>query len=138
MLFFVFLAAALDEVVHIAFVFFFDEERIVFVIVLVGAVLAQIDVFDAGGFTAQDISRMTADMWADLLWDRDTQARLKRDGLTIDALNLGGACPYRFAPGENGHVIVTLAPTDQAATLIDLWRVHFLRGILPRSQTTKP
>lgn len=94
--------------------------------------------FDPGALTLDDITRRTADMWADLLWDKDTQARLKRDGLAIDALNLGGACPYRFAPGDNGHVIVTLASTNQAETLIDLWRVHFLRGILPRSQTPKP
>ncbi|PXA86239.1 hypothetical protein DMC47_35270 [Nostoc sp. 3335mG] len=88
--------------------------------------------FDPGTLALDDIERRTADIWADLRWDMDAQARLKRDGLALDLLNLGGACPYRFAPGEDGQLVLTLAQTEHSETLIDLWRLHFLRSVRPR------
>lgn len=88
--------------------------------------------FDAGALTRDEIARRTADMWADLPWDRESLARLKRDGLVLDGLNLGGACPYRLAPDDAGQVVVSVVPAEYAETLIDLWRLHFLRGFRAR------
>ncbi|WP_454883443.1 hypothetical protein [Sphingomonas oryzagri] len=88
--------------------------------------------FDSGGLAVDDIARLTADMWADLAFDRDALAALKRDGLTLDGVNLGGLAPYRFAVGDDSDVRVT-AIGDHAEMLLDLWRVHFLRGLRPRN-----
>jgi hypothetical protein len=88
--------------------------------------------FDSGGLAVEDIARLTADMWADLAFDRDALAALKRDGLTLDGINLGGPSPYRFDAGSAGQVRVA-AFGDHADTLLDLWRVHFLRGLRPRN-----
>lgn len=88
--------------------------------------------FDSGGLAADDIARMTADMWADLAFDRDALAALKRDGLTLDGINLGGHTPYRFDAEDTGQVRVS-AGGEHADTLLDLWRVHFLRGLRPRN-----
>jgi hypothetical protein len=88
--------------------------------------------FDSGDLAVDDIARLTADMWADLAFDRDALAALKRDGLTLDGINLGGVVPYRFEINDDGHVRVT-AIGDHAETLLDLWRVHFLRGLRPRN-----
>jgi hypothetical protein len=88
--------------------------------------------FDAGDLTLDEIARRASDMWADLPWDRESLARLKRDGLTFDGLNLGGACPYRFALDAGGLTVVTAEPDDLAGTLLDLWQVHFLRGFRSR------
>ena len=88
--------------------------------------------FDAGALTAEEVARRTADMWADLPWDRESLARLKRDGLSLGGLNLGGASPYRFTRDDAGQVVVSAATTEHAETLIDLWRLHFLRGFRAR------
>jgi hypothetical protein len=88
--------------------------------------------FDAAGLDAESVARVTGDMWADLPFDRDALAALKRDGLTLDGLNIGGACPYRFEPLDGDQIAVTVAG-DQADVLLDLWRMHFQRGLRPRS-----
>jgi hypothetical protein len=88
--------------------------------------------FDSGGLAVDDIARLTADMWADLAFDRDALAALKRDGLVLDGINLGGHNPYRLEPVEGGQVRVA-ARGEHADALLDLWRVHFLRGLRPRT-----
>jgi hypothetical protein len=88
--------------------------------------------FDAGALTLDEVARRTADMWADLPWDRESLARLKRDGLALEGINLGGACPYRFAFDDAGEVVVSVASAEHAETLIDLWRLHFLRSFRAR------
>lgn len=88
--------------------------------------------FDSGGLALDHIARLSADMWADLAFDRDALAALKRDGLTLDGINLGGHNPYRFGIAEGGQVRVSAAG-EHADTLLDLWRIHFLRGLPPRN-----
>jgi len=88
--------------------------------------------FDAGGFTAQDISRMTADMWADLPFDRDALGALKRDGLTLDGVHLGGPMPYRFEPAGDDRIVLTVL-AEPSDALLDLWKIHFRRGLRPRN-----
>jgi len=88
--------------------------------------------FDAAGIDAEGVARLTADMWADLPFDRDALTALKRDGLLLDGLNIGGPCPYRIGSLEGDRIAVT-ADGDQADVLLDLWRMHFQRGLRPRS-----
>jgi hypothetical protein len=88
--------------------------------------------FESGGLAPEEIARITADMWADLSFDRDALAALKRDGLSVDGLNLGGASPYRFVAGEDDQVIVRAEGPDVDA-LLDLWRIHFRRGVRSRN-----
>jgi hypothetical protein len=88
--------------------------------------------FNCGGLAVDDVARLTADMWADLAFDRDALAALKRDGLMLDGINLGGHAPYRFEIDSADHVRVSTVG-EHAATLLDLWRVHFLRGLRPRN-----
>ncbi|WP_454882604.1 hypothetical protein [Sphingomonas oryzagri] len=88
--------------------------------------------FDAGALTPDEVARRTADMWADLPWDRESLSRLKRDGLVLEGLNLGGACPYRFTLDDAGQIVVSAPVAEHAETLIDLWRLHFLRGFRAR------
>ncbi len=49
-----------------------------------------------------------------------TLARLKRGGLALDGVRLTGLSPFVTDP-------------DQAATLLDLWRVRFMKGLRPGS-----
>jgi hypothetical protein len=88
--------------------------------------------FESDAGALDEIERLTAEHWADLLFNREALAALKRDGLALDGLHLGGQSPYRFRAGENGTLIVT-ARGERADTLIDLWRLHFLRLIKPRN-----
>lgn len=82
--------------------------------------------FDPGGLTLEDVARLSADIWADLPFNRDALAALKRDGLVLDGVNLGGPYPYRAVADENGKVQVTAEGPDQAV-LLDLWVMHFQR-----------
>lgn len=88
--------------------------------------------FDSAGLSVDEVARHTADMWADLPFDRDGLSALKRDGLALDGLNLGGHCPYRISVADNGQLRVG-ATGEQADALLDLWRMHFLRGLRPRT-----
>ena len=88
--------------------------------------------FESGGLSADDVERLTADMWADLAFDREALANLKRDGLALEGINLGGHSPYRFEPGEADEIRVTTSG-EHADILLDLWRIHFRRGLRPRN-----
>lgn len=87
--------------------------------------------FDSAGLTPEEVARLTADIWADLPFDRESLAALKRDGLALDGLNLGGASPYRFRASENDQIVVEATGPD-VDTLLDLWRIHFRRILRPR------
>lgn len=89
--------------------------------------------FDAAGLDAEAVARLAADMWADLPFDRDALAALKRDGLMLDGLNIGGPCPYRIAALEGDRITVT-ADGDQADVLLDLWRMPHTTGRRARPQ----
>jgi hypothetical protein len=88
--------------------------------------------FDAAGIAIDKIARLAADMWADLPFDRDALAALKRDGLVVDGLKLGGPCPYRFRDVDGGQMLIT-ASGERADMLLDLWRVHFQRRLKPHN-----
>ena len=92
----------------------------------------QTHMFDPGDLSIDDIARRTADIWADLRFDRDTLARIRRDGLMLDGINLGGPSPFQFDSGVDGMVSVGAGSDDAAATLLDLWRLHFQRGLRSR------
>jgi len=87
--------------------------------------------FDADGVAFNDIERIIADMWADLPFDRDALAGLKRDGLALDGINLGGPNPYHLMAREPGTITLAVSG-PHADTLLDLWRIHFLRGLRPQ------
>lgn len=88
--------------------------------------------FESGGLAAEDLIRIAADMWADLPFDREALAGLKRDGIPLDKLHLGGPSPFVLTGGEADHFEVHVDGPD-ADTLLDLWRIHFLRGLRPRN-----
>jgi hypothetical protein len=93
--------------------------------------------FDPGALTLDDIRRLAADMWSDIAFDEAALARLKRDGLMLDGVRLTGPSPFELRSGEDGQMTVSIAETvtDPAhvGTLLDLWRVHVMRGLRPGS-----
>lgn len=88
--------------------------------------------FDPGALTLDHVLRITRETWADLPFDRDALAVLKRDGLSLDGVKLGGTSPYRYDPAPDGTLLVTAGEGEAGAVLLDLWRLHFARAL--RSQ----
>jgi len=88
--------------------------------------------FESGGLSAPEVERVTANMWADLPFDREAIGALKRDGLVLDGVHLGGPMPYRFEPAGDDRIVVIVAGAD-GQTLLDLWQIHFRRGLRPRN-----
>lgn len=88
--------------------------------------------FERESLTLDEVRLRAADLWSDLAFDEPAHARLKRDGLMLDGLRLTGPIPFVLTQDE-GDIIVTIAPvvadSDQAATLLDLWRIHFMKGL---------
>ena len=74
-------------------------------------------------------------MWSDIAFDDVALARLKRDGLALDGVRLTGPSPFELRQVEGGAVTVSIAEmaTDPAhvRALVDLWRVHVMRGLRP-------
>lgn len=91
--------------------------------------------FDPGPLALDVIAQLTAAMWSDLAFDQSALAALKRDGLALDGVRLTGPCPYGFATLDGREIELSLAPTitdpHQIGLLIDLWQVHFMRGLRP-------
>lgn len=92
--------------------------------------------FEAETMGLDEIRRLAADIWSDLAFDEATLARLKRDGLTLDGVRLTGPSPFVLT--QHGRQIAVsiasfVADPDHAATLLDLWRVHFMKGLRPGS-----
>lgn len=93
--------------------------------------------FDPGPLDLRDVERMTAAMWSDLAFDQSALAAFRRDGLALDGVRLTGPCPYELAAAGDGYIDVTVSPAvadpQPAGLLIDLWQVHFMRGLRPGS-----
>jgi hypothetical protein len=93
--------------------------------------------FDPGALALDDIRRLAADMWSDIAFDEAVLARLKRDGLTLDGVRLTGPSPFEIRASDNGPVTVSIASTvsdpAHAESLLDLWRVHMMKGLRPGS-----
>lgn len=84
-----------------------------------------------------EIQRLATDMWSDLAFDEQALARLRRDGLALDGLRLTGPTPFQIASAGSDELVVTIAPSVSdpmhIATLLDLWRLHFMKGLRPGS-----
>ena len=93
--------------------------------------------FETETLGLDEIRRLAADMWSDIAFDEVTLAGFKRDGLVLDGVRLTGPSPYLLTEEVGHQITVSIAPfvgdPDHAATLLDLWRVHFMRGLRPGS-----
>lgn len=89
--------------------------------------------FERGSLALDDIERLNADIWAELVFDDGVRAALKRDGLGIDRLRLTGPNPFHFGLADDTRVVVSANDHADADALLDLWRVHFLRRIRERA-----
>jgi len=85
--------------------------------------------FERGALEPGMVERLTADVWADLAFDETAKAALKRDGLSLDGLRLTGPNPFLVTESDAGQVTISVPGPNDAAALLDLWQVHFLRRI---------
>lgn len=88
--------------------------------------------FDPQGLCPDDIRRRMTDAWAGLPFDADALAALKRDGLSLEQLRLGGANPYNVSRTRDANIMVRVADGPAAQPLIDLFQLHFLRRLRDR------
>lgn len=93
--------------------------------------------FDPAPLALADVQRLATDMWSDLAFDEAALERLKRDGLMLEGVRLTGPSPFVIADAGDGQLRVSIDPAvahpDHGDTLLDLWRVHFVRGLRPGS-----
>ena len=93
--------------------------------------------FDPGPIDPADVRRIAADLWSGLAFDEAALARLKRDGLTLHSVRLTGPMPYIVERLDDGGIVVTIADgidnSAHVATLLDLWRLHFIKALRPGS-----
>jgi hypothetical protein len=87
--------------------------------------------FDPGVLTLDEVRRMSAGIWSDLAFDDEARAQLRRDGLNLDGVRLTGPSPYRLELTADDQVQVSVDVGPDAETLIDLFRLHFLKGLRP-------
>jgi hypothetical protein len=85
--------------------------------------------FDPGSLDLAQVQRLAEDMWSDLAFDDAALARLKRDGLVLDGVRLTGPIPYQLAQDENCSIRVSAGDHPHAAILLDLWQLHFVKGL---------
>jgi hypothetical protein len=85
--------------------------------------------FDPGTLDLAEVRRLADDMWSDLAFDEPTLARLKRDGLMLDGVRLTGPIPYHLEREEDGQIRGTTGEHPHSATLLDLWHLHFMKGL---------
>ncbi len=71
-------------------------------------------------------ARLATSIWAGLAFDDAARAALKRDGLVLDGLRLGGPMPFVFARVEASRIRVTTPEQADADALLDLFRVWLL------------
>ncbi len=87
--------------------------------------------FERGALDPSEINRLNTEIWADLAFDEAAKAALKRDGLELDGLRIGGPNPFRVL-GDDVQVTIDAGQGPVGDALMDLWRVHFLRRIRER------
>lgn len=79
------------------------------------------------------VQELASAIWSDLAFDEQTLTQLKRDGLQLDRLQMADPSPYMFEMAQSGEIIAMITPSvrdiDQAATLLDLWRMHFMQSL---------
>jgi hypothetical protein len=80
-----------------------------------------------------EIRRLVVEIWAGLAFDNDVRAGLRRDGFAIDKVRLTGPIPFMLAAMADGRIAVTATRRDDAAALLDLWRLYFMRRIRDRN-----
>jgi len=85
--------------------------------------------FERGALEPGMVERLTAEYWADLAFDEAAKAALKRDGLALDGLRLTGPNPFAVVETDPDRVTLSAPGRSDAAALLDLWQVHFLRRI---------
>ncbi len=88
---------------------------------------------EPGDLDPAKAAALTANLWADIAFDDDAHAALRRDGLDPDALRLTGPNPFSFALSPDNKALVVTAPGAEAGrdeALLDLFRIYFLRRIL--------
>jgi len=88
--------------------------------------------FDPGVLAPEDVMRAAGNIWSDLAFDEEARAQLRRDGLVLDGVRLTGPNPYAIEALPDGMIRVSVEPGPAAETLIDLWRLHVMRGLRPR------
>lgn len=85
--------------------------------------------FDPGPLGLDEIIRLALEMWSDLGFDEVALARLRRDGLALEGVRLRGPCPYVIDNSDEQTIRVRVEAGAPSETLLDLWRLHFSRGL---------
>lgn len=85
--------------------------------------------FERGALDLTEIERLNAEIWADLAFDEAAKAALRRDGLPLDGLRLGGSNPYLVSADTETAVAIEAGDSPETQDLLDLWQMHFLRRI---------
>ena len=89
--------------------------------------------FDPGPLGLADVQRLAADMWSDIAFDEQALSRLRRDGLMLDGVRLTGPCPFQIDQPEGQDIRIRVEHGAPAEILLDLWQLHFSKGLRPGS-----
>jgi hypothetical protein len=85
------------------------------------------------GADPADIERATTALWAELLFDDNAKAALRRDGLSLEGVRITGPNPYAVHVSETDAdvLIVTANAVDtvQRDALLALWHVYFMKRV---------
>lgn len=87
--------------------------------------------FAAPAHEPATLAARSVELWAELAFDQDAHAILKRDGLDPAALRLTGPHPFAYEAAPGGTIAVTARAADEpsAEALLDLFRIYFLRRL---------
>jgi len=85
--------------------------------------------FDRGTLGLDEIIRLALDMWSDVGFDEIALARLRRDGLALNGVRLRGPSPYLIDSPDGQTIRVRVEDGAPSEMLLDLWRMHFSRGL---------
>jgi hypothetical protein len=84
--------------------------------------------FETDGLGLERCNTLVAQIWADLAFDSDAHAALKRDGLALGGLRLTGPMPFVLTQHGSGSFSVSTKSAANRDALLDLFRL----AILPR------
>lgn len=88
--------------------------------------------FEIDSLDLERCTMLVTQIWADLAFDSDVCAGLKRDGLAFKGLRLTGPMPFMFAQHGSGSINVSTKSVANRDALLDLFRL----AILPRLRST--